>query len=173
MLDRVRGVQGTQPGEAVCCRLGFARWRALRTRRAGRVPHRPNWRCSRSQGAPAGAAVRTPLTARSIPDPGPASPGPRPRQRPGQKPLPTKAPPGKPGSQTANELAYWFATGRFRPCHACLPTRLKRMQHPNPLTQTQGPQCSRAGLRPEIRARSVLAALRSACGLWFHPCAPL
>jgi len=46
MLDRVRGVQGTQPGEAVCCRLGFARWRALRTRRAGRVPHRPSWRCS-------------------------------------------------------------------------------------------------------------------------------
>ena len=30
-------MQGTQPGEAVCCRLGFARWRALRTRRAGRV----------------------------------------------------------------------------------------------------------------------------------------
>jgi len=31
---------------------------------------------------------------------------------------------------------------------------------------------ARAGLRPEIRARSVLTSLRSACGLWFHPCAP-
>ncbi len=44
------------------------------------------------------------------------------------------------------------------------------LKPPTPMTRASiVPAASRAGLRPEILTRSVLASLRSACGFRFHP----